>query len=105
MVKKPCELYDQLSPDVLVLDLRIPKKDALQVVIELTSSPRALKPRIIVMATYEEEEDIQRTVSAGARGYVLKAAPPEYIRQAVRTAAGGESVLSSGNCFGTCLVA
>jgi DNA-binding NarL/FixJ family response regulator len=37
--------------------------------------------------------------------YVLKAAPPEYIRQAVRTAAGGESVLSSGNCFETCLVA
>ena len=103
--EEACELCDQLFPDLLVLDLRIPKKDALQVVIELTSSPRALKPRIIVMATYEEEEDIQRTVSAGARGYVLKAAPPEYIRQAVRTAAGGESVLSSGNCFGTCLVA
>jgi DNA-binding NarL/FixJ family response regulator len=100
--QEACQLYDQLSPDVLVLDLRMPKKDALQVVIELMSSPRAPKPRIIVMATYEEEEDIHRTLSAGAIGYVLKAAPPEYIRQAVRTAAGGESLLSSENCFETC---
>src|ERR1700731_916824 len=102
--EEACQLYDQLSPDVLVLDLRMPKKDALQVVIELMSSARAPKPRIIVMATYEEE-DIHRTLSAGARGYVLKAAPPEYIRQAVRTAAGRESLLSSENCLETCLVA
>jgi len=103
--EEACQLYDQLSPDVLVLDLQMPKKDALQVVIELMSRPRAPKPRIIVMATYEEEEDIHRTLSAGARGYVLKAAPPEYIRRAVRTAAGGESLLSSANRAETCLVA
>jgi DNA-binding NarL/FixJ family response regulator len=103
--EQACQLYDHLSPDVLLLDLRMPKKDALPAVIELMSSPRAPKPRIIVMATYDEEEDIQRTLSAGARGYVLKAGPPEYIRQAVRTAAGGESMLSSGNYFETRLVA
>jgi DNA-binding NarL/FixJ family response regulator len=102
--EEACQRYDQLSPDVLVLGLRMSKKNALQVVIELMSRPRAPKPRIIVMATYQEEEDIHRTLSAGARGYVLKAAPPEYIRRAVRTAAGRESLLSSGNCFETCLV-
>jgi two-component system NarL family response regulator len=103
--EEACQLYNQLSPDVLLLDLRMPKKDALQVVIELMSSPRAPKPRIIVMATFEEEEDIHRTLSAGARGYVLKAGRPEYIRQAVRTAAGIESRLSSENRLETCLVA
>ena len=103
--EEACQLYDQLSPDVLLLDLRMPKKDALQVVIELMSSPRTPKPRIIVMATFEEEEDIHRTLSAGARGYVLKAGRPEYIRQAVRTAAGIESPLFSGNRLETCLVA
>ena len=102
--EEACQLYDQLSPDVLVLDLGMPKKDALLAVIELMSSTRAPKPRIIVTANYEGEEDIHRTLSAGARGYVLKAAPPEYIRRAVRTAAGGESLLSSGNCFESCLV-
>ena len=42
--EEACELYDQLFPDVLVLDLRMPKKDALQVVIELTSSPERRNP-------------------------------------------------------------
>jgi DNA-binding NarL/FixJ family response regulator len=102
--EEACELYDQLSPDVLLLDLRMPKKEGLLAVIELMSSPRAPKPRIIVMATYEGEEDIHRTLSAGARGYVLKAAPPEYIRRAVRRAAGRESLLSSGTYFETRLV-
>jgi DNA-binding NarL/FixJ family response regulator len=97
--EEACQLYDQLSPDVLVLDLRMPKKDALQAVNELMSSARGAKPRIIVMATYEEEEDIHRTLSAGARGYVLKAAPPQYIRQAVLSAAGRESRLSGGKRF------
>jgi DNA-binding NarL/FixJ family response regulator len=97
--EEACQLYDQLSPDVLVLDLRMPKKDALQAVNELMSSARGAKPRIIVMATYEEEEDIHRTLSAGARGYVLKAAPPQYIRQAILSAAGRESRLSGRKRF------
>jgi DNA-binding NarL/FixJ family response regulator len=83
-----CRLYDQLSPDVLMLDLRMPKKGGLQVVTELMSRHDP-KPRIIVMATYED--DIPRTLSAGARDYVLKAAPVRQIRQAVRTVAFGES--------------
>jgi DNA-binding NarL/FixJ family response regulator len=85
-----CRLYDQLSPDVLMLDLRMPKKGGLQVVTELMSRHDP-KPRIIVMATYEDEDDIPRTLSAGARDYVLKAAPVRQIRQAVRTVALGES--------------
>jgi DNA-binding NarL/FixJ family response regulator len=103
--EEACQLCDQLSPDVLMLDLRMPKKNALHAVIELMSHHRAPKPRIIVMATYEDEEDIRRTLSAGAIGYILKAAPPRSIWQAVRAAAGKESRLSRGTRFETCLVA
>jgi CheY-like chemotaxis protein len=53
--KEACELYDQHSPDVLIVDLRMPEKDGLQVVTELMSG-RARKPRIIVITTYESEE-------------------------------------------------
>jgi YesN/AraC family two-component response regulator len=52
--EEACRLYDQLSPDILVLDLRMPKKDGLQIVTELMS--RTPEPRIIVMTTYEGEE-------------------------------------------------
>jgi two-component system NarL family response regulator len=88
-----CELYDQLSPDVLMLDLRMPKKDGLQVVTELMSRPRVPKPRIIVMTTYESEEDVRRALRAGAKGYLLKGAGVQQIREAVREVSQGQTFL------------
>jgi two-component system NarL family response regulator len=84
-----CELYDQLSPDVLLLDLRMPKKDGLQVVAELVAR-RGSKPRIIVMTVYETEEDIRQVLKAGAKGFLVKAVHPQQIREAVRRVAKGE---------------
>src|SRR5258708_39960949 len=70
--KEACELYDRLFPDVLIVDLRMPVKDGVEVVTELMSS-RVPKPRIIVITTYESEEDIRRAGTAGAKGYLVKA--------------------------------
>jgi DNA-binding NarL/FixJ family response regulator len=89
--KEACELYDQHSPDVLIVDLRMPEKDGLQVVTELMSG-RARKPRIIVITTYESEEDIRRVVRAGAKGYLLKVADAEQIEEAVRAVAAGRTL-------------
>jgi DNA-binding NarL/FixJ family response regulator len=90
--EEACELYDQLSPDVLMLDLRMPKKDGLQVLAELMSR-RAPEPRIIVMTAYESEEDLRRALNAGAKGYLVKGANPQQIRAAIRTVAAGQSLL------------
>src|SRR6266446_7006332 len=89
--KEACELYHQHSPDVLIVDLRMPEKDGLQVVTELMAG-RARKPRIIVITTYESEEDIRRAVCAGAKGYLLKAADAEQIEEAVRAVAAGRTL-------------
>jgi len=89
--EEACELYDQLFPDVLMLDLRMPKKDGLQVLTELMSR-RAPEPRIIVMTAYESEEDLRRALNAGAKGYLVKGANPQQIRAAIRTVAAGESL-------------
>jgi two-component system, NarL family, response regulator len=90
--EEACELYDQLLPDVVLLDLRMPKKDGLQVITELAGR-RGPKARIIVMTTYESEEDIRRTLKAGAKGYLAKGTAPQEIRDAVRKVAGGDSLL------------
>jgi two-component system NarL family response regulator len=87
--EEACDLYDQLSPDVLLLDLRMPKKDGLQVVSELMARC-APRPRIIVMTSYESEQDIRQVVKAGAKAFLLKGACPQQIRDAVRRVAGGE---------------
>jgi two-component system, NarL family, response regulator len=86
-----CELYDKYSPDVLMLDLRMPNKDGLQVVTELMATRRP-KPRIIVMTTYETEGDVRRALSAGAKGYLVKGALEEQIVETVRRVAAGEAL-------------
>ena len=87
-----CVLYDQHSPDVVILDLRMPRKDGLQVVTELMSNRRP-KPRIIVMTTYETEDDVRRALQAGAKAYLVKGALPEQILETVRRVAGGEALV------------
>jgi DNA-binding NarL/FixJ family response regulator len=89
--EEACRLYYRYSPDVLIVDLRMPKKDGLQVVEELMSG-RPPKPRIIVITTYEDEEDIRRAVKAGAKGYLLKVADCEQIEAAVHAVAAGGSL-------------
>jgi CheY-like chemotaxis protein len=64
--EEACKLYHQHFPDVLIVDLRMPKKDGLRVVEELMSGGPP-KPRIIVITTYEDEEDIRRALTAGAK--------------------------------------
>ena len=92
--EETCQLCDRLSPDVLLLDLRMPNKDGLQVVAELMSR-RGPKPRIVVMTAYDTEEDIRHALKAGATGYLVKGTAPHQIREAVRRAAEGEFPLSS----------
>lgn len=88
--EEACKLYHQHSPDVLIVDLRMPIKDGLQVVEELMSGGLP-KPRIIVITTYEDEEDIRRALTAGAKGYVVKAADSEEIEETLRAVAAGGS--------------
>ena len=88
------EICNQHLPDVLLLDLRMPRKDGLHVMKELAARTLC-RSRVIVMTTYESEDDIRRSVKSGAKGYLVKGAAPEQIRESVRRVAAGESVLSS----------
>ena len=87
-----CQLYDRLSPDILLLDLRMPKKDGLQVLIELMSR-RGSKARIIVMSSHDSEQDVCRAFRGGVKGFLAKDAEPQQIQEAVRKVAEGESFI------------
>jgi two-component system NarL family response regulator len=91
--EETCQLCNQLLPDVLLLDLHMPKKDGLQVIAELLSGAGGPKPQIVVMTAYEGEEDIRRALNFGAKGYLLKGANLREIRDAVRKVAAGQSIL------------
>jgi len=75
-------LYEQHRPDVMVLDLRMPKRDGVAVVQRvLELHPKAC---ILVMTTYDGDEDIFQCLSQGAKGYLLKDAPRQEILSAIR---------------------
>ena len=86
------ELCNRHLPDVLLLDLRMPRKDGLQAITEL-SMLRVGRPRVIVMTTYESEEDIRGALKAGAKGYLVKGTAPQQIRESVRRVAAGEALV------------
>jgi len=88
------KLYYRFLPDVLILDLRLPKKDGLQVLNELMASRRS-KPRVVIITTFDCEEAIFNAVRAGAKGYLVKVADPEEIREAVRRVAREETFFPS----------
>jgi two-component system NarL family response regulator len=88
------KLYDQFLPDVLILDLRLPKKDGLQVLNHLMASG-SHKPRVIIITSFDCDEAIFKAVRAGARGYLIKVADPQEIREAVRRVAKGETFFPS----------
>jgi len=90
--EEACKLYNQLSPDVLILDLRMPKKNGLQIVAELVAQ-RVPKPQIVVMTCYEGEQNIRQALSSGANAFLVKGSHPQQIREAVRRVAQGESFL------------
>ncbi len=85
-------LYAKHKPDVVLLDLRMPKKDGFQVVTELMEDdPNA---RIIIITTYDGDEDIRRSLKAGAKAYLLKDSPRQEIWNTIRLVHAGQSSMS-----------
>lgn len=83
--------YLALQPDVMTLDLRMPKLDGLRVVEQvIAAKPEA---RILVMTMYDHEEDVFGSIRAGAKGYILKSAPRADIVTALRRVGSGERYL------------
>lgn len=84
------ERYAALRPDVVLLDLRMPKRDGLEVARELVSRWQA---KVLILTAFDHDEDLRRGLKAGAKGYLLKDAAREEIADAVRTVAHGGTYL------------
>ncbi|MEW5959566.1 MAG: response regulator transcription factor [Chloroflexota bacterium] len=80
-----------LRPDVVLMDLQMPVMDG----VEATRQIRAGAPdtQIIILTTFADDEYIYDGIAAGARGYLLKDAPPDQLIEAIRAAHRGESLL------------
>ena len=87
-------LVQQMSPDVVLMDIRMPEMDGL-VATRLIVADEGLKgTRVIVLTTFDEDADIDEAISAGAAGYLLKDIAPDELRRAIHLVVDGAALLS-----------
>ncbi|MGP3932039.1 response regulator [Nonomuraea sp. KM88] len=86
------DLARALDPDVILMDLRMPRMDGVTAIRELARL--GLKARVLVLTTYDTDSDVLPAIEAGATGYLLKDALREELARAVAAAARGEAALS-----------
>jgi len=73
--REAVELWKEHRPDVTLLDLRMPEFDGVDAIKAIRATDE--KARIIVLTTFDGDEDIYRAIQAGAKGYLLKDVPRE----------------------------
>ncbi len=82
------ELFGKFNPDLVLMDLRMPVKDGISATLEILS--KSAKARVLMLTTYDGDDDIHRALQAGAQGYVLKNSTGDKLIPALRAVAAGQ---------------
>ncbi|USQ76530.1 response regulator [Ornithinimicrobium cryptoxanthini] len=86
------DLVTELAPDVVLMDIRMPRLDGLAATAELLA--REAPPKVIVLTTFDTDDMVVEALRIGANGFLLKSTHPERLVESVRAVAAGEPRLS-----------
>lgn len=81
-------------PDVVVMDIRMPKLDGIQATRQIASMPGLQNVRVLILTTYDADSYVFEGLQAGASGFLLKDAGPAELLHAIRVVAAGDSLLA-----------
>jgi DNA-binding NarL/FixJ family response regulator len=81
----------ELSPDVVLMDIRMPRMDGLEATRRMVAQSDA---KVVVLTTFDLDEHVYAALAAGASGFLLKDAPATQLVHAIRVAAGGDALLA-----------
>ena len=82
-------LVAKLKPDVVCMDLRMPEGDGMEATRQIVDARTGDTPAVLVVTTFDMDEDVFGALEAGADGFILKDCEPEELAKAVRSLAGG----------------
>jgi DNA-binding NarL/FixJ family response regulator len=87
------EQATRLKPDVVVMDIRMPRLDGIEATRRVLATPQ-LGARVLILTTFDRDPYVYDALRAGASGFLLKSAPPRELASAIRTVAAGQSLLA-----------
>jgi DNA-binding NarL/FixJ family response regulator len=91
--REAIELAQTLTPDVVLMDVRMPALDGIAATRRIRALP-APAPRVIVLTTYDLDEHVYDAIRAGASGFLLKSTPPDQLVAGVRAVISGDALLA-----------
>jgi DNA-binding NarL/FixJ family response regulator len=83
-----------LQPDVVLMDIRMPRMDGVEATRTITGTDRASRVKVLILTTFDLDEYIVEGPRAGASGFLLKDVPPEELVAAIRIVARGDAVVA-----------
>jgi DNA-binding NarL/FixJ family response regulator len=92
--KQAVELAARLSPDVVLMDVRMPVMDGIEATRLITGSRTPSPPRVLILTTFDLDRYVFEALRAGASGFALKSRPLEELLSAIRVVAEGEALLA-----------
>jgi DNA-binding NarL/FixJ family response regulator len=91
--REAIEAVRRAHPDIVLMDIRMPALDGIEATRRITSAAGS-PPRVVILTTFDLDEYVYGALRAGASGFLLKDVGPEQLVDAIRTVAGGDSLLA-----------
>lgn len=88
-------LARRMRPDVLLMDIRMPRKDGIQATRELAADPDTADVSVLILTTFDLDEYVYDALAAGASGFLLKDVEPDELARAVRVVYEGDALIDS----------
>ena len=88
------ELTKRLDPDVVLMDVQMPEMDGLEATRQIAALGRSGTSRVLVLTTFEVDENVYEALRAGASGFLLKRTPTADLVAGIRVVAGGDALLA-----------
>jgi DNA-binding NarL/FixJ family response regulator len=88
------EVARRSRPEVVLMDIRMPRMDGLEATRRIVAQGTAGIPRVLILTTFDLDEYVYEALQAGASGFLLKDVPPEQLVEGIRVVADGEALLA-----------